>query len=71
MYLPGKINGQDYYFSALQLLLNKGVLSPDEMVAYLSSGLQSTHTPFLEINKVSEVLEAGASYVLPNSNRLV
>ncbi len=71
VYLPGKINGQDYYFSALQLLLNKGVLSPDEMVAYLSSGLQSTHTTFLEINKVSEVLEAGVSYVLPNSNRLV
>ena len=41
------------------------------MVAYLSSGLQSTHTTFLEINKVSEVLEAGVSYVLPNSNRLV
>lgn len=71
VYLPGKINGQDYYFSALHLLLNKGVLSPDEMVAYLSSGLQSTHTTFLEINKVSEVLEAGVSYVLPNSNRLV
>ena len=71
IYLPGKKNGQDYYIAALNLLLDKGWIKPGEMVAYLSSGLQSTHTTFLEINRVAEVLEAANRYVLPNSNKLV
>ena len=70
-YMPEMANGQQYYFAALRKLLNEGVIKEDEMVAYLSGGKQGTHTSFLEINVVRDVLESAESdeYVLPNSNR--
>lgn len=70
-YMPSQANGQQYYFAALHKLLKEGTIKEDEMVAYLSGGKQGTHTSFLEINVVKDVLdnaEAG-EYVLPNSNR--
>ena len=69
IYMPEKANGQEYYFTALRKLLNDGVLTRNEMVAYLSGGKKGTHTSFLEINQVDDVLEAGDDYVLPNRNR--
>ena len=57
IYMPEKANGQAYYFAALRKLLDDGVLSESDMVAYLSSGKHGTQTSFLEIN------------VLPNRNR--
>lgn len=69
IYMPEKANGQAYYFAALQKLLNDGTLKPTDMVAYLSGGKQGTHTSFLEINEVNDVLEAGMDYVLPNRKR--
>ena len=41
------------------------------MVAYLSGGKQGTHTSFLEINQVSDVLKYAEDdeYILPNRNR--
>lgn len=39
------------------------------MVAYLSGGKKGTHTSFLEINQVGDVLDDADDYVLPNRNR--
>ena len=58
-----------YYFAALRKLLDDGVLSESDMVAYLSSGKQGTQTSFLEINVVGDVLKYAMDYVLPNRNR--
>ena len=69
IFMPEKANGQAYYFAALRKLLDDGVLQPTDMVAYLSGGKQGTHTSFLEINQVADVLEAGMDYVLPNRKR--
>ncbi len=69
IFMPEKANGQAYYFAALRKLLDDGVLQPSDMVAYLSGGKQGTHTSFLEINTVSDVLEGGMDYVLPNRRR--
>ena len=54
---------------ALRKLLDDGVLSESDMVAYLSSGKQGTQTSFLEINVVGDVLKYAMDYVLPNRNR--
>ncbi len=69
IYMPELANGQQYYFAALRKLLSDGVLKENEMVAYLSGGKEGTHTSFLEINQVSDVLKHADDYVLPNSNR--
>jgi len=69
IFMPEKANGQAYYFAALRKLLDDGVLKPTDMVAYLSGGKQGTHTSFLEINVVADVLESGMDYVLPNRKR--
>lgn len=69
IFMPEKANGQAYYFAALRKLIDDGVLEPSDMVAYLSGGKQGTHTSFLEINTVSDVLESGMDYVLPNRRR--
>ena len=69
IYMPEKANGQEYYFTALRKLLDDGVLSKNEMVAYLSGGKKGTHTSFLEINQVGDVLDDADDYVLPNRNR--
>ena len=69
IYMPEKANGQAYYFAALRKLLEDGVLSENDMVAYLSSGKQGTNTSFLEINVVGDVLKYALEYVLPNRNR--
>ena len=69
--MPELANGQDYYFAALRKLLKDGVIKEDEMVAYLSGGKQETHTSFLEINVVGDVLKYAEAddYILPNKNR--
>jgi pyruvate kinase len=69
IYMPEKANGQAYYFAALRKLMDDGVLSENDMVAYLSSGKQGSRTSFLEINVVGDVLGYGLDYVLPNRNR--
>ena len=69
IYMPEKANGQEYYFTALRKLLKDGVLSKNDMVAYLSGGKSGTKTSFLEINQVDDVLKYADDYVLPNRNR--
>ncbi len=69
IFMPEKSNGQAYYFAALRKLLDDGVLSETDMVAYLSGGKRGTQTSFLEINEVGDVLKYAMDYVLPNRNR--
>ncbi len=69
IYMPEKANGQEYYFTALRKLLSDGVISTQDMVAYLSGGKSGTKTSFLEINQVGDALSNADGYVLPNSNR--
>ena len=69
IFMPEKANGQAYYFAALRKLLDDGVLTENDMVAYLSGGKQGTQTSFLEINVVGDVLKYAMDYVLPNRNR--
>ncbi len=71
IYMPELGNGQEYYFAALRKLLKDGTIREDQMVAYLSGGKSGTHTSFLEINQVSDVLKYAESgeYILPNRNR--
>ncbi len=71
IYMPELSNGQEYYFAALRKLLKDGTIREDQMVAYLSGGKSGTHTSFLEINLVSDVLKYAESgeYILPNRNR--
>ena len=69
IYMPEKASGQEYYFTALRKLIADGVLSDKDMVAYLSGGKKGTHTSFLEINQVGDVLDSEDEYVLPNRNR--
>ena len=71
IYMPEQPNGQAYYFAALHKLLQDGVIRENEMVAYLSGGKQGTHTSYLEINQVGDVLKYAEDdeYILPNRNR--
>ena len=71
IYMPELANGQEYYFAALRKLLKDGVIREHEMIAYLSGGKKCTHTSFLEINQVGDVLKYAENkeYILPNENR--
>ncbi len=69
IFMPEKANGQAYYFAALRKLLDDGVLEENDMVAYLSGGMQGAQTSFLEINVVGDVLKHARNYVLPNRYR--
>ena len=67
--MPELANGQEYYFSALRRLISDGKLKLTDRVGYLSSGKVGTHTSFLEINVVGDVLNHADELVLPNKNR--
>lgn len=69
IYMPELANGQEYYFSALRRLISDGKLKLTDRVGYLSSGKVGTHTSFLEINVVGDVLNHADELVLPNKNR--
>ena len=71
IYMPELANGQEHYFAALRKLLKDGVIREHEMIAYLSGGKKCTHTSFLEINQVGDVLKYAENkeYILPNENR--
>lgn len=69
IYLKERDNGQDYYFAGLRKLLRDGQLKPSDLVAYVSSGKKRTHTSFMEINRIDDVIENADDYALPNANR--
>ena len=67
MSFPLLLSNVDEYVEMCRL--DDGVLTENDMVAYLSGGKQGTQTSFLEINVVGDVLKYAMDYVLPNRNR--
>lgn len=61
-----KSNARDYFFSALNMLLETNRVIREDMVAYLSGSFgEGGGTTFLEINKVDTVLSKEKDYLLP------
>ena len=69
IFMPEKANGQAYYFAALQKLLDDGVLSENEMVAYLSGGKKELKLHSSKSTLWGDVLKHAMEYVLPNRTR--
>lgn len=65
-YLEAKDNTREYLKEALQQLVANHALQPDDMVAYLNGSFSgNSGTTFLEINRISTVLEKFNDYNLP------
>lgn len=66
-YKPTCESSRKYMRTALQSLIEDGLLNADERIAYLGGGYgEGRGTTFLEINRVGEILENYATYSLPN-----
>jgi pyruvate kinase len=67
IYQEGKGNTQQYFIEALQHLLEMGFIERENLVCYLSGSFgEGFGTTFLEVNKVSKILESRDKYLLPN-----
>lgn len=66
VYQPYNDSRRGYYFDALNLLIQSGRISRENMVAYLGGSFgEGGGTSFLEINNVGKVLDASERYQLP------
>ncbi len=67
VYKKARTNTQEYFIEALLDLVNKNLISESESVCYLSGSFgEGFGTTFLEVNKVSKILESRDKYILPN-----
>ena len=67
IYQEEKKTTREYLFEGIKRLINKSLISPDDLVAYLGGSYgEGGGTTFLEINKVKDVMSEYATYVLPN-----
>lgn len=67
VYRPHAKSARRYLREALSTLVDEGLLSMHERIAYLGGGYgEGRGTTFLEINRVGEVLDNFATYNLPN-----
>lgn len=67
MYQKEAPTAREYLHNGLKLLVEKGQITNEDLVAYLGGGFgEGNGTTFLEINKVGKVFEAFDNYVLPN-----
>ena len=65
-----QIGPQEQFLAALRMLRQKGYLSMEDKVAYLSGSFgKNGATTFLEVNKVSEVFNRFNEFHLPNTIR--
>ena len=64
VFQPWHKSRRGYYRDALQKLLDRGMITEKDKVAYLS-GSFGGGTTFLEINDVDSILNAGDDYTLP------
>ena len=61
VYQKGRMSSPEIYFTAVRMLCQKGYLQAEDKIAYLSGTLgEGGGTTFLEINKVSDVLDKAA-----------
>ncbi len=68
IYQHEKLQPQDQFIAALRMLRQKGYLSMDDKIAYLSGSFgRGGGTTFLEIDKVSDMFTR--DYTLPNMKR--
>ncbi|MDR1222197.1 MAG: pyruvate kinase [Tannerella sp.] len=66
VYQPWLKSRRGYYYEALHQLINSGMITEKDKVAYLSGSFgEGGGTTFLEINDVERVLSAGGNYQLP------
>lgn len=66
VYQPWLKSRRGYYHEALHQLINSGMITEKDKVAYLSGSFgEGGGTTFLEINDVERVLNAGDNYQLP------
>lgn len=71
MFLPETPTTREYLYNGLTLLIQKGWITPDEMIAYVGGAFgEKGGTTFLEINVVSKVLNCFNKYVIPNLEEL-
>ncbi|MEG1615994.1 MAG: pyruvate kinase [Bacteroidales bacterium] len=67
IYQEEKTTTREYLFVGLNRLIEKGLLTNEDKIAYLGGGFgEGGGTSFLEINKVGKVLGEYNHYVLPN-----
>lgn len=67
MFLKGTPSTREYLYNGLNLLIQKGWITPDEMIAYIGGALgEKGGTTFLEINVVQKVLSCFSKYLIPN-----
>ena len=66
VYQPWHESRRGYYYDALHQLIDRGLITEKDKVAYLSGSFgEGGGTSFLEINEVYRVFEAGSDYHLP------
>lgn len=67
LYQEEKKTTREYLFVGLNRLITKGLISADDMIAYLGGSYgEGGGTTFLEINQVGKVLSEYDKYELPN-----
>jgi pyruvate kinase len=67
IYQPEGENTQQYFLTALKDLIQKGWISEEDSVCYLSGSYgMGLGTTFLEVNKVSNIFKSRGKYLLPN-----
>lgn len=68
IYQKDKLRPENMFHAALRMLRQKGYISLEDKIAYLSGSLgESSSTTFLEINKVSEVFDKNYQFHLPEA----
>lgn len=66
VYQPWNDSRRGYFLDALNELIHSGLISRNNLVAYLSGSFgEGGGTTFLEINNVGKLLDAGNNYQLP------
>lgn len=67
IYQPEGENTQQYFLTALKDLIQKGSITEEDSVCYLSGSYgMGLGTTFLEVNKVSNIFKTREKYLLPN-----
>lgn len=68
VYQKGRISNQKMFIAAVRMLRQKGYLTPDDKIAYLSGSFgEGGGTTFVEINRVSRVFDKSYKFKLPDN----
>ncbi len=68
VYQKGRISNQKMFIAAVRMLRQKGYLTPEDKIAYLSGSFgEGGGTTFVEINRVSRVFDKSYKFKLPDN----